>query len=475
MRPSLDDPGSLPSQPGIAHLAGIIICFLLSFLFSGLEAGLLSLNRIWLSKKVAEGNSRARLLQGILSIPSRMIAVMLAMEITSNVVLTVLWISLGKWGIQAYSLPAWTIVAWGVILLLLIVMFLEILPKAIFASNAERITMALAPLADRLIKIVYPFAAGLEWLAKLLIRVITGKWLKPGATRITEEDLMTMVSVGEDEGILEEQEKEIIHSIFEFGDLTAREIMVPRVDMVTLEIDDSIDEALETVVKHGNSRIPVYRESQDHIKGLLFAKDILRHVESGDLGSISISELVRPDPLFVPGTKDLTSLLEEMRIRKAHLAIVLDEYGGTAGLVTIEDILEEIVGDIQDEYDKPLERLVEKRADGTFVVSAKLGLHDFDDEIGVELPEHDGIETVGGLLYQVLGRIPEVGEEIPIKPDHSRENGDYVTDDPEYSLVTFKVLEVDDNRIGRVEVSLEEAEAGNENNQNKGNRDLKGD
>ena len=435
---------------------GIILCFSLSFLFSGLEAGLLSLNKIWLSKKVAEGNRRARILQNIISVPSKLLAVMLTMEITCNVVIAVLWTIIGVWGIHAYSLPTWFHGVWYALLILILVMFFEILPKSIFASNAERITMSLAPVADQLIRIVHPFSAGLEWLARLFIRIVTGKWLKPRKSKVTEEDLMTMVSVGEDEGVIEEQEKEMIHSIFEFGDRTAREIMVPRIDMITLDLEDNVEKAVKVAVEYGHSRIPVYEESPDHIKGILFAKDILRHVEVGDMESVSIIGLIRPNALFVPGTKDLTSLLEEMRMRKAHLAIVMDEYGGTAGLITIEDILEEIVGDIQDEYDKPLERLVEKNEDGTFVVEAKLGLHNVDDEIGVMLPEYDGIETIGGLLYQVLGRIPEIGEEIPIKPLLKNSNGDFVTDDPVYRMVKFTVLEVEENRIGRVKIELEE-------------------
>ena len=457
MTPSLDDPGSLPPQPGIAHLAGIVICFVLSFIFSGLEAGLLSLNRIWVSEQVAAGNRRARILQNIVNKPSKLLSVMLTMEVTCNVVLAVLWTIVGVWGIHAYALPAWFHGLWYALLILIVIMFCEILPKSIFASNAERITVTLAPFADLLIKIVYPFAVILEGISRLLIRLTTGKWLRPRKARVTEEDLMTMVSVGEDEGVLEEQEKEMIHSIFEFGDRTAREIMVPRIDMVALDLEDSVEEALKIIVEHGHSRVPVYEESPDHIKGLLFAKDILRHMEEGDLGSMRIGDLVRPNPLFVPGTKDLTSLLEEMRIRKAHLAIVMDEYGGTDGLITIEDILEEIVGDIQDEYDKPLERLVEKQDDRHFIIDSKLGLHDFDDEIGVELPKYDGIETLGGLLYQILGRIPEVGEEIELKPIPKNGNDEFVTDDPVFDMVRFKVLEVEENRIGRVQVSLKEA------------------
>jgi CBS domain containing-hemolysin-like protein len=264
-----------------------------------------------------------------------------------------------------------------------------------------------------------------------------------------------MVTVGEDEGVLEEQEKEMIHSIFEFGDLVAREIMVPRVDISALDISSSVDDAVSLIVRTGHSRVPIYEETADRIKGILYAKDILRHAEDGDLDRITIADILRPSTMFVPETKDLSSLLEEMRAAKAHLAIVLDEYGGTAGIVTIEDILEEIVGDIQDEYDKPLERLVSREEDGSFVVDAKLGLHDFDDEIGVYLPEEDGVETVGGLLYQLLGRIPNVGETVPVIPVNQKHDGDYFNGKAEVKLVNLTVLEIEETRIGRVRVALD--------------------
>ncbi len=437
----------------------MLVCFAVVFLFSGLEAGLLSLDRIWLSEQAAKGNKRAKLLQEILRVPSRLIAVMLTMETTGAVVLAVLWTQLGDWGLEMYGLPGWTIVFWGLLLVLILVMFCDIVPKALFATNAERFTMALAPLAYALItKIVYPFARVLELTAQLIIRIFTGKWVTPKTQKVTESDLITMVTVGEDEGVLEEQEKEMIHSIFEFGDLVAREIMVPRVDMSALEIDTPVREAVELIVKTGHSRVPIYEGSSDHIKGILYAKDILRSAERVDLNTVSVSGLMRSNAFFVPETKDLSSMLEEMRARKAHLAIVIDEYGGTEGLVTIEDILEEIVGDIQDEYYKPLERLVTRNKDGSFIIDAKLGLHDFDDEVGVVLPEEDGVETVGGLLYQVLGRVPEIGESVQIEPVLHEDDEDFENGSPDVNKVILTVLEIDDNRIGRVRVNLEYAE-----------------
>ena len=445
----------------VPHIVGILACAILVFLFSGLEAGLLALNRIWLSEQVERGSRRAAMLQEVLRIPSRLITVMLTMETTCSVVMAVLWTIIGDWMIKTYSLSGWVWIPWEALLVLILVTFCEIIPKAIFAANAERITIILAPLALFLIRVIYPLAVVLEKTAYGLIR-ITGSKVRPRETTVTEEDLMTMVSVGEDEGVIEEQEREMIHSIFEFGDLVAREIMVPRIDIVTLDIDSSVRDAIDAIIKYGHSRIPVYEGSPDHIKGVLYAKDLLRYVESGELFNKTLAEIIRPDVFFVPDTKDLSSLLEEMQARKEHMAILMDEYGGTAGLVTIEDILEEIVGEIQDEYDHPLDQLVSRNPDGSVTIDARLGLHDFGDEVGANLPAPEGVETVGGLLYQVLGRVPEVGEIIRVKPVYEGDEDSYFDGAKPVALVQFKVLEVDENRIGRVEVCFLTGEKGEE-------------
>lgn len=453
MKLPLDGSGSTPITRLIPHFIGIFACFSLVFLFSGLEAGLLSINRIWLSEQVERKNRRAALLQEILKVPSRIIAVMLTMETTCSVVLAVLWTIVGNWGIEAYQLHTWVLIPWSALLILIIVTMCEIIPKALFAANSERVMIAFAPIAYVLIRVIYVIARLMELLAYSLIWLWTRKWITPKSTTVTEEDLMTMVSVGEDEGVIEEQEREMIHSIFEFGDLVAREIMVPRVDMVALDINADIQEAIELIVKHGHSRIPVYDGSPDRIMGLLYAKDLLQYIESGELFSKSLAELIRADIFFVPGTKDLSSLLEEMQARKAHMAIVTDEYGGTAGLVTIEDILEEIVGEIQDEYDHPSSQLVVKNPDGSLTIDASLGLHDFDDEVGIKLPAPEGVETIGGLLYSVLGKIPSPNETIEVKPIPDKSD-DYGNSDHLKTTVLFKILTVEKNRIRRVQVNI---------------------
>ena len=450
----MDETGSLPH---IGYYIGIVFCACFSFLYSGLEAGLLSLNRIWLREKVDQGNRNALLLQNILNNPSKLISVMLTMETTSNVVLAVLWTRVGhKIFISILGYPGWFLILWGAILLILIVMFIEVLPKVLFASNAKRITIPIAPAAHWLIQIVYPFASVLAILSRMVIWIFTRKWFRPINPKVTQEDLMTLVSIGGDKGVIEEQEMEMIHSIFMFGNLVAREIMVPRIDMVALDIDQDINDAVEMIIEKGHSRIPVFKDSRDHIKGILYAKDLLRHIEADDLDSISLDQIIRTDILFVPGMIKLENLLEQMRAKKAHIAVVTDEYGGTAGIVTIEDVLEEIVGDIQDEYDKPLERLVADNGDGSWTVDSKLGLHDFDDEFGISLPERDGIETIGGLLYLILERIPKIGDVIFITPVYDDTENDYIADRPRVERIRIEVLEIADNRIGKLKVTFEQ-------------------
>ena len=380
------------------------------------------------------------------------------MEITAIVVLTVLWTTIGIMFLSPYPNVHLYLVLWNILLLLFVVAFLEITPKALFTSHAEQFTMALAPVAYALVKIIYPFIAILEYTARGIIWIFTRKWIRESVAVVTEEELMTMVEVGQSEGVIEEQKREIIHSIFEFGDLVAREVMVPRIDIVALDIEDNIPTALDAIIKSGHSRIPVYEGSQDHIKGILFAKDLLRNIESEDLISTSVRKIIRHDILFVPETKDLSNLLEEMQAKKAHMAIVLDEYGGTAGLISIEDILEEIVGEIQDEYDAPLDIPMIKAPDGTFIIDGKLGLHELEDEIEISLPTFDGIETVGGLLLHRLGRVPDVGEIVEIPVIQPADEDEYGSDKTKKIRVIFKILDIDENRIGKVHVAFQEEE-----------------
>jgi len=274
--------------------------------------------------------------------------------------------------------------------------------------------------------------APLIWVVELLtrpfIRVASGQ-AAPQMPLVTEEELRLLVNVGEEEGLIEPDEREMIEGIFSFGDTTVREVMIPRVDIVALEETASIDEALNVIIAKGHSRIPVYRETIDHIVGILYAKDLLLWLRSGQREA-SIGSLLRTAH-FVPDTMKVDALLKDLQARKVHLAIVVDEYGGTAGLVTIEDVIEEIVGEIQDEYDVDEQPITELGA-GDLEVDARVPIDDINDLTGLRLTSEES-DRIGGIVFERLGRVPKVGDTVHLDGD-----------------VTITVLSMDGLRLRRL-------------------------
>jgi CBS domain containing-hemolysin-like protein len=232
-----------------------------------------------------------------------------------------------------------------------------------------------------------------------------------GLPFIIEEEIKTLVDAGEEGGFIEEEEKEMIYSIFEFGDTLAREVMVPRIDTVAIEVNTSVPDALDVVMQAGHSRIPVYQETIDNIVGILYAKDLLQYWRD-DTSSLELRNILR-NVYYIPETKKVDELLQEFQQRKVHIALVVDEYGGTAGLVTIEDILEEIVGEIQDEYDSE-EAFMEVINEDEIIFNGRMDLDDVNHIMGLELPT-DRSDTLGGLVYSNLGRVPVVGDKVRIE------------------------------------------------------------
>lgn len=229
-----------------------------------------------------------------------------------------------------------------------------------------------------------------------------------GRRKVTEEDIRQLIGVGEEDGVVREEEREMIRAIFELDSTVVREIMVPRIDMAAISVDASIRETLDAIIACGHSRLPVYEDTLDNIIGLLYAKDLLK-CWGMEPDQISIRELMR-EPFFTPETKNLEELLQEFKKKRVHLAIVIDEYGGTSGLVTIEDLLEQIVGDIQDEYDMEQE-LFSVLPDGSLVADARLPVEDLEERFDMEI-ERDQFDTVGGLAIHLFGGIPATGAVI---------------------------------------------------------------
>jgi putative hemolysin len=257
--------------------------------------------------------------------------------------------------------------------------------------------------------------------------------LSRNADPVTEEDILQLVDAGEETGVIEETQKDMIANIFEFGDITAEEIMTPRTDVEALDLEDPISEALRIGVEHGFSRIPVYEEDIDHVKGVLYIKDLLPYVGRELPADLTLRTLMR-EAFFVPGSKNCQDLFSEMTEKHIQLAMVVDEYGGLAGIVTMEDLLESIVGNIQDEYDHEEEEIVQT-GDNSFEVDASLSVDEVSELVGITLPEGDYDTLAGFLIYQ-LGRIPDANENPSV----------------EYEGLTFTVLEMEDRRIGTVHI-----------------------
>lgn len=229
-----------------------------------------------------------------------------------------------------------------------------------------------------------------------------------GRKRVFEEELHELMEASEEEGLINEEESEMIRAIFALGETVVREVMVPRTDMACIPADVTCEELLAIIIGCGHSRIPVYDGTIDNITGVLYAKDLLKFWGKSP-ADLDINAIARP-PFYIPETKKLEELLQEFKKRRVHIAIVIDEYGGTSGLITIEDLLEQIVGDIQDEYDSE-EELLQLQSDGTTVVDARLSIEEFEQHFDVEV-EREKFDTVGGLIFHLLGRIPRNGDQV---------------------------------------------------------------
>lgn len=284
----------------------------------------------------------------------------------------------------------------------------EVAPKTLALADPERTARLTAPWVRRLTVVLGAPAGVLMRLGRLL----AGGRRRPASPYVTEDELRAMIDAAESEEVIEAGERAMIHSIFELGDTVVREIMVPRPDMITVSIDAPVDEVLQVIIDHGYSRLPVWRDDRDRIVGLVYAKDVLAWMREGHGGDEPWEELLRA-PFFVPELKRVDDLLRDLQAQKVHMAVVVDEYGATAGLVTIEDILEEIVGEIVDEYDME-QPLVEQTEEGGLQVDARLPVHDLAELVTCELPD-DEWDTVGGLLVGMLGRVPSPGESVEVR------------------------------------------------------------
>jgi putative hemolysin len=418
----------IPTFDGTAWLQFFILVVALIFcgIASASETAFTSVSRIKLKNLVEDGDKKAAEIERMLAQPNTLLSTILIVNSVAVIVAS----SMATVLALRFSSSLGELIS-TVLISLVVLIFCEITPKTAAVQNPLRWARALLPLVKGTAWVLHPIVVVLSTITNFLVRLMGGQ-VKRGPF-VTEEELRLLVTVGEEEGVLEEDETEMIHSIFEFADTTVREVMVPRIDMVTLESDATVNDAVDIAMEGGFSRIPVFEDTIDNIVGVLYTKDMLKQLREGH-DTIPIRTLVRP-AYYVPETKKLDDLLREIRQRRIHMVIVIDEYGSVAGLVTIEDLVEEIVGDIRDEYDRE-ENLYEKINQYEYVVDAKMSIDEFNELMEAEL-KNENYDTLGGFLYAQLDKIP-----VP---------GDTIT----FENLTFTVMDTRGRRITKVRVELQ--------------------
>jgi len=396
------------TETQIFQMVCLLLLLIISAFFSASETAMFSVNKVKIRHLAEEGDKKAIQTKHLLEQPGRLISTILignnVVNIGATALATTLAISIfGSKGVG---------IATGMMSFLVLV-FGEITPKTLASRNAENFSLKISGYIDSLGFILSPIIHILNLFTNVLVKLLGGS--KKENSSITEEELRMLVNVGEKEGLIDHSERDMIDSIFEFDDIYVHEIMTPMLDIIAINAGDSLENLIKLIMKVGHSRIPVYDQSLDNIIGVIYAKDTLSMLLEPPTKKVLLKEVMR-SAYFVPESKKVHDLFAELRKEKVHMAIVLDEYGGTAGLVTIEDVIEEIVGDIQDEYDHE-ELAIEVLADGSFLVNARTPISEISDLLGIDLSE-DEFETISGLVFHNLGRFPYEGQEIDFNGIH---------------------------------------------------------
>ena len=403
------------------QIVSLIILIGLSGFFSMSETALMSLNKIKLRHMVEEGVAGAKSVEKLIEDPNKLLGAILignnVVNIGASSLATVLATNIfGNSGVG---------IATGVITILVLI-FGEITPKSIAKQKSETVALMVVKPIQFIVFIFKPFVYVFTIISSLFIRLLGGDPNK-AESFITEEELKTMVDVSEEEGVLENVEKEMIFNIFDFVDLQVKDVMVQRVDIVAVDEEATYDEVMDIIKSEQFSRIPVYSETIDNVIGVINVKDFAMVENIRE--DFNVTKYVR-EPFYTFEFKKIVELFKEMKKARNHIAVVLDEYGGTVGLVTIEDLVEEIVGEIEDEYDEE-DNSIEVIKENEYVVDGSARLHDISELLGVDIDSEE-FDSVGGLMIGALGRMPEEKEEV-------------VSND-----ITFIAEEIDKNRIKKV-------------------------
>lgn len=419
----------------IGFLVAFVLLLLASAVFSGSEVALFSLDGAT-RESLAEATDRAsRRVLTLLERPRQILITILLLNTLVNVTAAILAALMTERVAEGMELSQTVVLIIEVVVLTFVLLVVsEITPKLIATQHA----VAFSKFVSGPLLVLHRFFYPLSSMLASSMRGIQQRLRTASTQRFSTDDLKAMAAIGQAHGTLEDEERELINSIVEFGDTSVREIMVSRLDMVALPVAATLPEALDIIRTHGHSRLPMYVDHLDSILGVVYAKDLLPYLKNGTSPArVDWSRLMRP-PMFVPQGRKLDDLLKDFQRKKTHLAIVVDEYGGTAGMVTLEDVLEEIVGDIRDEHDEPEDELYRQVDDHVYHVDARIDLDDLNELLNIDIDtESFDFETLGGLIFHITGEIPSEGDEVSYPP------------------LELHVQSVENNRIGVVQVTVE--------------------
>lgn len=443
---------SAVTQPGSSSSFVIIDLLILAFLilvnafFSATEIAVISLNDNKIRRKAEEGDKIARQLIKLITEPGSFLAtiqvgVTLAGFLSSAFAADRFADRLYNMiGLDVPAIKNISVIVVTIILAYFSLVLGELVPKRVAQNNPEKFANRVVGVITALGFILRPFIVLLTFSTNVVLRILR---IDPTKTdrSVTEEEIRMMVDVGRESGNIHAAEKEMIENIFEFNDTTVSEVMTHRTNIVSLDVDSDYAEVLEVAVHEKYTRIPVYEDNIDNIIGILHIKDLLYHAAEGLSQPFSLRNMIRP-PYIVPESKNVDALFREMQRDRIQLAVVIDEYGGTAGIITIEDLLEEIVGNMQDEYDEEEQEIIQKDQ-YTFIVSGMAPLDEVSEAVGLELPDDD-FDTLAGLVISLLGRIPDENEYPEVR----------------FSNLHLKVLEMDEKRVSKVQLTIIPDETG---------------
>ena len=421
-------------DPVMPQLIILLVLLLLSAFFSSAETALTMLSKLRIRSMVEENVKGAKTVSRLIEEPSKMLSTILVGNNIVNLSASALTTSLTIDMSSSYAVG----IATG-ILTLLILVFGEVTPKTLATIHAEKLAFTYAPIIYALTKLLTPITYLVNRFSYLILLILRTDPSKRAAV-ITENELRTIVDVSHEEGVIEREEHQMINNVVDFGDSLAKDIMVPRIDMSFANTTMTYQELLDAFRSEQYSRMPVYSETRDNIIGMIYLKDVFFHYEEGK--AFDITKLMR-SPYFTYEYKKTSELLHEMQKNHISIAIVLDEYGATAGLITLEDLLEEIVGEIRDEYDNDEEDLIQKLSDTEYIADGTAKLDDINDVLGLSL-DSDDYDSVAGHIIHLLNHLPLAGEQIT--------EGD----------ITYTVTTMVKNRIDRVHINVNPKSAENE-------------